>query len=77
MKASPTNSATDLAIKGEGFFIVQSPSGQNVLTRAGNFVPNGDGELINAAGFTPHATLHANVPNRCSGTQRLAAVADS
>jgi flagellar hook protein FlgE len=48
---APTSSPTDLAIKGEGFFIVQSPSGQNVLTRAGNFVPNGEGELINAAGF--------------------------
>ncbi|NJM28726.1 MAG: flagellar hook protein FlgE [Rhizobiales bacterium] len=49
---APTNSTTDLALKGEGFFVVQSPSGQNVLTRAGNFVSNGDGDLINAAGFT-------------------------
>jgi flagellar hook protein FlgE len=49
---TPTSSTTDLAIKGDGFFIVRGPDGQNVLTRAGSFVPNGDGELINTAGFT-------------------------
>lgn len=46
-----TTSATDLAIKGAGFFVVTSESGQTFLTRAGSFVPNGKGELVNAAGF--------------------------
>lgn len=46
-----TTSATDLAIKGSGFFVVTSESGQTFLTRAGSFVPNGVGELVNAAGF--------------------------
>nr|CAD6437933.1 flagellar hook protein FlgE [Rhizobium sp. Q54] len=46
-----TTSLTDLSIKGNGFFIVESPDGNPVLTRAGNFVPDGDGNLINAAGF--------------------------
>jgi len=46
-----TTSATDLAIKGNGFFIVSGENGQTYMTRAGSFVPNGKGELVNAAGF--------------------------
>jgi flagellar hook protein FlgE len=46
-----TTSLTDLAIKGNGFFIVSSESGQTFLTRAGSFVPDGTGDLVNAAGF--------------------------
>jgi flagellar hook protein FlgE len=46
-----TTSTTDLAVKGTGFFIVSGESGQTFLTRAGSFVPNGVGELVNAAGF--------------------------
>lgn len=47
-----TTSTTDLAIRGDGFFIVTDASGSPYLTRAGSFVPNGDGELVNAGGFT-------------------------
>jgi len=46
-----TSSSTDLAINGEGFFVVQDPSGKPFLTRAGSFVPDGSGRLVNAAGF--------------------------
>ena len=46
-----TTSGTDLAVKGNGFFVVENSSGQPFLTRAGSFVPDGDGRLINAAGF--------------------------
>jgi flagellar hook protein FlgE len=46
-----TTSLTDLSIKGEGFFIVNNADGTPVLTRAGNFVPDGEGNLVNAAGF--------------------------
>lgn len=46
-----TSSPTDLAIKGDGFFVVQDASGKPFLTRAGSFVQDGDGRLINAAGF--------------------------
>jgi len=46
-----TSSATDLAIQGNGFFLVQDPNGNTVLTRAGNFVPNANNELVNAAGY--------------------------
>jgi flagellar hook protein FlgE len=46
-----TTSATDLAVNGNGFFVVTDPGGTPFLTRAGSFVPNGNGDLINAAGF--------------------------
>ena len=46
-----TTSITDLAVNGDGFFVVSDNDGANFLTRAGSFVPNGDGELVNAAGY--------------------------
>lgn len=46
-----TSSGSDLAINGNGFFVVESSSGTPYLTRAGSFVPDGNGNLINAAGF--------------------------
>lgn len=46
-----TTSATDLAVQGNGFFVVQDPNGTNFLTRAGAFVPDSTGNLVNAAGF--------------------------
>src|SRR5258708_21910834 len=46
-----TTSATDLAIQGNGFFVVNDPQGRSFLTRAGSFVPDGQGNLVNAAGF--------------------------
>ncbi|MBK5567380.1 flagellar hook protein FlgE [Ensifer sp. 2YAB10] len=48
---SYTTSASDLAINGGGFFIVQGNGGQNFLTRAGSFVPDKDGNLVNTAGY--------------------------
>ncbi|AWI56009.1 flagellar hook protein FlgE [Sinorhizobium fredii] len=47
-----TTSASDLAIDGDGFFIVQGANGQEYLTRAGAFVQDDQGNLVNAAGFT-------------------------
>jgi len=48
-----TTSGTDLAISGNGFFVVSDPGGSPYLTRAGNFVVDGrSGNLVNAAGFT-------------------------
>ncbi|WP_075216178.1 flagellar hook protein FlgE [Mongoliimonas terrestris] len=46
-----TKSTTDLAIDGAGFFIVADDAGTAYLTRAGSFVPNASGELVNAAGY--------------------------
>ncbi|WP_394690763.1 flagellar hook protein FlgE [Hoeflea sp.] len=46
-----TPSKTDLALDGGGFFIVTDDNGLPFLTRAGSFVPDGEGYLVNAAGF--------------------------
>ncbi|ABD86675.1 flagellar hook protein FlgE [Rhodopseudomonas palustris] len=46
-----TTSATDLAIQGNGFFAVSNAGGTPFLTRAGSFVPDGQGNLYNAAGY--------------------------
>ncbi|PPD45185.1 MAG: flagellar hook protein FlgE [Methylocystis sp.] len=46
-----TASSTDLAIRGNGFFVVSDGSGATFLTRAGSFVPDAEGRLVNAAGF--------------------------
>lgn len=44
-----TNNNLDLAIEGEGFFLVESPDGLR-LTRAGAFTPSPEGELMNSDG---------------------------
>ncbi|HVP85160.1 MAG TPA: flagellar hook protein FlgE [Rhizomicrobium sp.] len=49
-----TESPTDLAISGNGFFVVNqaaSGTGRVLYTRAGNFTPDSNGDLKNAAGF--------------------------
>lgn len=45
-----TGQPTDLAIRGEGFFLVQSSDGAPHLTRAGAFVADAQGFLRNTAG---------------------------
>jgi flagellar hook protein FlgE len=46
----PTSSSTDLAIQGNGFFVVQDGSGTPFFTRAGSFVPDSNGQLVNGSG---------------------------
>ncbi|MCP3464116.1 MULTISPECIES: flagellar hook protein FlgE [unclassified Bradyrhizobium] len=47
-----TTSTTDLAVQGNGFFMVSDATNtQQYLTRAGSFVPDSQGNLVNAAGF--------------------------
>ncbi|MBV1927131.1 MAG: flagellar hook-basal body complex protein [Rhodobacteraceae bacterium] len=45
-----TNGDLDLAIEGDGFFMIETPSG-NRLTRAGSFAPNAVGDLVNMSGY--------------------------
>lgn len=47
-----TTSTTDLAIRGEGFFLVSKDNGPTYLTRAGSFVPDAAGNLVNTAGYS-------------------------
>jgi flagellar hook protein FlgE len=46
-----STSVTDLAVKGNGFFLVNNEADQTFMTRAGAFVKDGNGDLVNAAGY--------------------------
>ncbi len=46
-----TSSATDLGINGNGFFVVSKGGQGSYLTRAGSFVPDSTGNLVNTAGY--------------------------
>ncbi|SLN31949.1 flagellar hook-basal body complex protein [Pseudooctadecabacter jejudonensis] len=45
-----TGGTFDLAIEGEGFFLIETPDGER-LTRAGAFTPNENGDLVTMDGF--------------------------
>ena len=45
-----TGAKTDMAINGDGFFQVLNRSGETLLTRAGNFVVDISGRLVNQTG---------------------------
>jgi flagellar basal-body rod protein FlgF len=45
-----TNGTFDFAIEGEGFFMIETPDGEQ-LTRAGSFTPNAEGELVTHDGY--------------------------
>jgi flagellar hook protein FlgE len=55
-----TTSGSDLAIDGGGFFVVQAPGGAPSLTRAGSFVPDAEGRLVNSAGLQLMGYSYAN-----------------
>jgi len=45
-----TGGAYDLAIEGDGFFLIETPGGER-LTRAGAFTPNENGDLVTPEGY--------------------------
>ena len=45
-----TGGAFDLAIEGDGYFLIETPDGER-LTRAGSFTPNGEGDLVTMDGL--------------------------
>lgn len=47
---SPTGSPADLALSGEGFFLLNAPSGP-LLTRSGHLSVSRDGKLLSAEGY--------------------------
>jgi flagellar hook protein FlgE len=49
---SYTTSGTDLALQGDGFFVVQNSAGKTYMTRAGDFTKAPNGNLVNSAGYT-------------------------
>lgn len=60
-----TTSVTDLAVKGNGFFVVKGTDGATALTRAGSFVPDASGNLVNTAGY---ALMGYNLTDGSSAT---------
>jgi len=46
-----TQTVSNLAVQGAGFFIVSDASGDIYLTRNGSFVPDAQGNLVNSAGY--------------------------
>lgn len=47
---SQTGGTFDLAIEGDGYFMVQTPQGDR-MTRAGHFTPNENGDLVTMEGY--------------------------
>jgi flagellar hook protein FlgE len=71
-----TSSVSDLAVAGAGFFVVSDADGSPYLTRAGSFVPDGAGNLVNTAGYYLMGYPLADgdpavVANGLSGMQRV------
>lgn len=46
-----TQNPYDLAIQGEGYFIVQLPDGRDAYTRAGNFSLSAEGQIVTKDGY--------------------------
>lgn len=46
-----TSNNYDVAIQGEGYYIVQMPDGRDAYTRAGNFALAPDGQIVTEDGF--------------------------
>lgn len=53
----PTGIPTNMALSGEGFFVVQNPTGGSFYTRRGDFTPDKDGHLVNGAGYLLKGTM--------------------
>jgi flagellar basal-body rod protein FlgG len=48
---APTDKEYDVAIRGEGFFMVQLPDGRTAYTRDGSFERDDTGQLVNVNGY--------------------------
>jgi flagellar basal-body rod protein FlgG len=49
---TPTEKELDVAIRGEGFFMIQLPDGRTAYTRDGSFERSPEGVLVNSNGYT-------------------------
>ena len=75
-----TTTTTDLAIQGDGYFIVSDSSGNTFLTRNGSFVPDSNGDLVNSAGYflmgyNAQGTTTGASSNSTSGLQKVNVIA--
>lgn len=67
---STTNNDTDLALSGEGYFLLKDTEGNVYATRDGTFHWNDSGELVNANGYTVQGLTgnSTTVPSTTVGT---------
>ncbi len=71
-----SQTATNLAVQGAGFFVVSDSAGDLYLTRNGSFVPDASGNLVNSAGYYLMANSvqngqSATPANSLSGLQKV------
>lgn len=52
-----TDNEFDVAILGEGYFQIETPSGETAYTRDGSFQVNGDGELVTSNGYVVEPSI--------------------
>ncbi len=59
---SPTQKELDIAIKGEGFFVVNLPDGRTAYTRDGSFERDSSGQIVTVDGYSiqPGIIIPAN-----------------
>jgi len=72
-----TGNQLDVAIEGNGFFVVQQPDGTPAYTRAGTLTTDGDGRIVTTDGLPldPPVTIPSNaVSVSISSTGRVSAV---
>jgi flagellar basal-body rod protein FlgG len=48
---NPTEKELDIAIRGEGFFMINLPDGRTAYTRDGSFDRSDDGTIVNSSGY--------------------------
>jgi flagellar hook protein FlgE len=68
-----TASPTDLAVNGDGFFVVSDAAGNGYLTRSGSFVPDAQGNLVNSNGYylMAHGATGPQSGNTLTGLQKV------
>ncbi|ODT75441.1 MAG: flagellar basal-body rod protein FlgG [Pelagibacterium sp. SCN 64-44] len=60
-----TERELDVAIRGEGFFMIQLPDGRTAYTRDGSFERDADGTLVNSSGYNVNPGI--NIPGNARG----------
>ena len=63
-----TSSATDMAIQGNGFFVLETQSGGRAYSRAGNFTLDVNSNLVNPAGYEVLGWLRTGSPGTVDTT---------